>query len=401
MKILFISGLYSDQLRKQLCSINPKLVQNAPNAFQWAVVDGLYENNVNFEIVSYPFTACYPTNPFLSMRSEIVNYHGRRCGEIMKYCTLPIFKEWSIISSIKKKVSNYLNLYTHEEIQVIIYTSYSFFLLPIVELKKRHKNLKVACIITDLIDNAFDYKENLSLIKRLQIMRESRLERKYYKCIDNFVLLSEAMIDKIPEAVGKNIIIEGIASLPVHTPEKKSEHAIKKVLYTGTLEAFSGISDLLLAFNHLSDVNYRLIICGDGPLAQKVKDASNRDNRIIYMGGVTHEEAISLQKEATLLINPRRPDNDITKYSFPSKTMEYMVSGTPMLGYPLEGIPEEYYDYFYLINGIGIDALANAMRNILSLPQTVLDNKAFEAYNFIVNNKTAKSQVKKILEFIK
>ena len=55
-------------------------------------------------------------------------------------------------------------------------------------------------------------------------------------------------------------------------------------------------------------------------------------------------------KEAKLLINLRNPEDKYTKYSFPSKTFEYMVSGTPFFTTKLEGIPSEYYNYLYCID---------------------------------------------------
>ena len=80
--------------------------------------------------------------------------------------------------------------------------------------------------------------------------------------------------------------------------------------------------------------------------------------------------------------------------------MEYLVSGTPMLGYKLEGIPTEYYNYFYTINDLDEIALIDILSKVLSLPQKELNKKAKEAYDFIMKNKIAKIQVKRIIKFI-
>ena len=68
-----------------------------------------------------------------------------------------------------------------------------------------------------------------------------------------------------------------------------------------------------------------------------------------------------LHKRATALINPRKPNSKITRFSFPSKNMEYLSSGTPMIGYKLDGIPSEYYDYFYTID----DSSEKSLRNTI------------------------------------
>ena len=38
-------------------------------------------------------------------------------------------------------------------------------------------------------------------------------------------------------------------------------------------------------------------------------------------------------------VNPRQNNEEFTKYSFPSKTMEYLASGVPVVAYKLDGIP--------------------------------------------------------------
>ena len=44
-------------------------------------------------------------------------------------------------------------------------------------------------------------------------------------------------------------------------------------------------------------------------------------------------------------MNPRSADAEYTKYSFPSKTIEYLATGVPVVMNRLPGIPEEY-EYF-------------------------------------------------------
>ena len=81
---------------------------------------------------------------------------------------------------------------------------------------------------------------------------------------------------------------------------------------------------------------------------------------IRYFGFVSHERALELQAKAALLINPRSPKGVFTRYSFPSKTLEYMRSGKPVVCHRLEGIPEEYDPYLQYIEGEGAGAIVNA-----------------------------------------
>lgn len=172
------------------------------------------------------------------------------------------------------------------------------------------------------------------------------------------------------------------------------------MLYTGALAAHACINELVDAFMMTSNKNYRLVICGSGELATYINNKQKDDSRIIFKGLVSRDDAVYLQQNATAVINPRKPSISLTKYSFPSKTMEYLASGTPMIGYKLDGIPDEYDQYMYIVNGADTIDLAKTIDEVLSLNEIELQQKAEKASDFIQNNKNSKIQVKKIIDFL-
>lgn len=399
MKILFITGLYTDLYKESLSEIEKTYIQNAPNVFQWAVVDGLIKNHADFEILSYPFMPCYPTYSKRYICAESIRIDNNICGKIMKYSTIPVIKNISISCSIKKYIEKEIACNPKEKYVVLAYTPLSYFIEPIIALKRKYSNIMLATIVTDLIDDVNNYKANNNLFKSAQLKLERFFLRRNYKDIDKYILLSERMLEKIPEAKDRYIVLEGITA-EKDLYKKRGCSVNKILLYTGTLEEYSGVRELIIAFHKIKNDRLRLVICGVGPLKSFIEEFIKKDCRIIFKGLVTHDEAIRLQRDATLLINPRIPDNSITRYSFPSKTMEYLSSGTPMIGYKLDGIPMEYYEYYYTIDALDEDSLANSIQKVMELPKEVLDLKAKSAYDFVMQNKTAKMQVKRMLDFI-
>lgn len=63
------------------------------------------------------------------------------------------------------------------------------------------------------------------------------------------------------------------------------------------------------------------------------------------------------------------------KYSFPSKTMEYMSTGTPVLTTVLPGMPKEYHPYVYLLEEETADAIAEKLGQIFAQPAEALFEK--------------------------
>jgi glycosyltransferase involved in cell wall biosynthesis len=101
-----------------------------------------------------------------------------------------------------------------------------------------------------------------------------------------------------------------------------------------------------------------------------------------------------------LLVNPRTPEGEFTRFSFPSKTMEYLASGVPTLLYKLPGIPEEYYKYCYTLEDVSPTALADKITEILRSDAIELQEKGKKAREFILAEKNPEVQCNKIYQLI-
>ena len=406
MKILFLTGVYPPHKLDELNKFSNGLLQNSGNVFQWALIDGLVCNNTDFHVLSLPFLPVYPLRATkMTTPKGDVMFNNRKIGDMLSYCALVGYKNISIRKKVKKYIEKWINdnlADKNERVVILTFTTYLPFIKAVIDVKNKFNNVILVPIITDLVDDMMNFKSNTQGLKRIQTEIDIRQTKKLYKDIDKFILLSKYMVEKIPEAKGKNIVVEGVAKGVFNLKTKRNCNIEKKILYTGTIEEFAGVKILVDSFLLTQDPNYRLVLCGYGDenLIDYIKQMSQKDLRIQFLGRVDREEAVRLQREATVLINPRQPNGAITKYSFPSKTMEYMTSGTPMIGYKLEGIPEEYYDNMYTIEDNKIETLAKCIDEVLSLSQTDLNEKARKAFEFIKNNKTSQMQVRKIIDFL-
>ena len=101
--------------------------------------------------------------------------------------------------------------------------------------------------------------------------------------------------------------------------------------------------------------------------------------------------------KAALLVNPRPTAPEYTKYSFPSKNMEYMASGTPLLTTHLASLPDEYIPYVYLIEDESVEGIAETIKTVLLLDRRELDEKGRKAQQFVFTKKTGKMQANRIV----
>lgn len=280
---------------------------------------------------------------------------------------------------------------------LIFVYSYSFELLKAVHLiKQKNKKVKVLIMITDLAEFM---RSNLGVKKILKSL-ESKLCLKYIdKYVDGYLFLSEHMKNRFPMVGKKYAVIEGIFQ-----PEEISKDMIVEknknfvFLYTGNLDTRYGIVDLLNAFLKLSVRNAELWICGKGDALSIILQKQKEDDRIKYWGQVDRTTVLKLQKSATVLVNPRHSSEEFSKYSFPSKTIEYLASGTPTLMAPLACLPEEYKLYLFLFEDETVDGMSRKMYELCEKSSEELVQLGHRAAEFIFKNKTPILQCKKIIE---
>lgn len=403
MKILFISSIIPSEFYSFFESKSKVNIGGAANVFQKAIVQGFLENGADFDVISYPNLGCFPhhySRPFTISAEFAINEDKE--GYLKKYCSILGIKDVSIRMRAYRDIRKYLKRTSNfEQIAVLTYNIDTPVMKALRKLKHYYPRIIIATVITDLVDNIFDFSSNNStILKKIQQKILVRDTKALYPFIDKYILLTEQMTDKIPNALGKNIVVEGIASQKSDISVNCEQNKIRSLLYTGVLEEFSGVKSLVDAFMLTTNSSFKLIICGKGVLEKYIIDKAEIDDRIVYLGLVNHDEALKLQRKATALINPRKPNGNITKYSFPSKTMEYLSSGTPMIGYKLEGIPEEYFGYMYTVGDLDDFSLSNAITEVLSKDNKELKKKAADALRFIRENKTSKIQINRMLRFL-
>ena len=172
------------------------------------------------------------------------------------------------------------------------------------------------------------------------------------------------------------------------------------VFYSGTLARRYGVLNLIKAFSLIVDSSYRLWICGEGDSRSEIQDFSKNDKRIFYYGQLPTEKVFQLQKQATVLVNPRTSEGEFSKYSFPSKTMEYLASGTPTILFKLDGIPDEYLQYCFTVKQETVECLSETIVTVCSKSQEDLFEFGRKASNFIKNFKNPEFQVNKIKDML-
>ena len=232
--------------------------------------------------------------------------------------------------------------------------------------------------------------------------RNAKVNTRELTKFDGYVLLTEAMNERVNPKRRPFIIAEGQAdaNMALRDNRLNDKHAEKTCLYAGMLHAQYGVVKLAKAFQRVKNPDARLVFYGDGDAAQELDALAKEDQRIELRGVADNASVVSEELRATLLVNPRPSGEAFTAFSFPSKNLEYMVSGTPVLTTRLSGMPREYDDYDFLFFDESVEGMAKTLEETLALPRETLHEKGLAAKAFVLKEKSNTAQAARVLNLL-
>lgn len=356
------------------------------SAFQQAIIEGLEAQNINVRILS-------DCDMFSGKRLEW-SHNGkshdlRVAGNGNRFLRIPT----KIIEFFKEiNNGNILNDIDY----VFAYEMHLPYLFCLKKIKKINPQIKTVLICPDLsIHMDLDAKKKpiKSFLKKI----ENIVARRLLKSVDGFILFTEQMQGYFSRYNKPYTVIEGVYrdKYPL-TPTTKKHF----IMHAGSLHYNIGIEELIDAFEQISNQTEELWFFGSGAMDEYIKEKAKYNKRIKHMGFVDPQQLFEYEKQATLLVNVRDPKAEYTKYSFPSKTFEYMASGTPFLTTELPGIPSEYNEYLFTIKNNSVNEIKAGLERALNLSDQERQKFGENACAFVLNQKNKYIQSKKFSDFL-
>ena len=406
MEILFLGLLFKEEDENEILTNSKVGVNNSCNTLQWNIIKGLEKNeDINIKIINSMPCGNFPRlyNKLFIRSMDWKHGTGETLNKEIGFINFYIIKHFIRKIKYYREIVKWINDNKKTEKYIVVYDMYLPFLKSIKKIKKQNYSVKTCLIVGDLPN---EYGHNYEKIKRglknclLKDRGEKSME--LVKYFDSYVLLTEHMKYPLKIMNKPYVVIEGIVDTNRACHLNQNIKLNKKIImYAGILNEQYGIKTLLEAFSEIKDENYELWLCGNGDMNEQIKNKSVEDKRIKFFGYVSKNKLIELEKEITVYINPRTNEGEYTKYSFPSKTMEYLASGKPVIMYELDGIPEDYDDYVFYVEDNTSIALKNKIYEVCSKSGRELYKIGLNAREFVLNKKNNITQAKKIIELLK
>ena len=292
----------------------------SPAADRWQrrLIDAVRAQGVDVEVVSYTMAAAWPRGALKLPRVLPDTQSGP--VEQLGYHNLPY---WRALALTNKRIAAGLARRKRRgrpPLAIITYNAHPNVTLPAVALRRLMRTPWL-CVVADIHDR-----------------RENMLGTAEWLALDGAdgrVYLSAAMGTQLSGA--NDVHIEGGIEPPL--PATPTQPAL--AVYAGALTPGAGVDLAVAAFAHVHRSNARLEIYGKGD-DERVRKLAENDPFIIVHGLVAKEVLACALEKASVFLNPRLPSLPENRRNFPSKLLEYLAYGKPIVSTWTDGLTEDY-----------------------------------------------------------
>lgn len=389
MNFIYVGSARPEYMNKELLKMGSN-VNFAGNTLQEALIDGFSSNLKSFKIITSWSISPFPKVKKLLFRRKELNVYGDNKCVYVGVLNLPIINLVSKFLRTRRELKK--SLKKDEINKVFIYEVHTPFILAAITLRKKIEHINV--IVPDLPQFM---STGGSRIHRFLKYIDQKIINYSLKKIDSYTLLSEPMMERLPKK-DNWVLMEGIFK-PTNVGKFVKE-SYKTIMYTGGVQRRRGAELLINAFKMITDSDYRLWIRGNGDMEDEIRELSKIDSRIVYYEPMERVELLKLESKATVMVNPTPPSLEFTRFFFPSKTMEYLASGTPTIMFRLGCMPPEYENHVFYVECESIEALKDKLIEVCEKSNEELGTFGEKAKNFILNEKSPAIQCRKILKLM-
>ena len=387
-RLLFLGSVQ----KRETCRDNP-FCSEAANNYQLNLIEALVQHGVEqtLALTLLPL-ASFPRGPVLVARQRS-RVDERLSLWRVPFVNLGLFKPLTAFISFVGMILIAWARRRWRPGAVLIYNPVLRYALSGL-LAARLWNVPVALIVADL-NPAMPWRLDRSLMEQIRTWLRIRALRRFHGLI---VLSSHVTGEYVPNK--PTLKVEGgVTRTQAEMLPLTSTDGCRTLLYSGNLNELSGAKLALGAFALLDGCEYQLWLTGRGPLNDQIQEAASKDRRIRYFGFVDRATYLSLAAQATVLLNPRLgwPEN---RYNFPSKFLEYLASGRPVITTACSDLEEEYGQLVFMLRDETPEELARLIRDVCSRDPAELDAVGQRAREYVLQHKTWDVQSQRVYDFL-
>jgi glycosyltransferase involved in cell wall biosynthesis len=392
LRVTLLGFTVPDELIDEVLALDREMPVQT-HAFAWGLVDALSSAGCEVTLVSALPASTFPRNRRIRFRGGRFNARGID-GDLLAFVNLLGVKH---VTGFLSACRTLLSATRRRRTQVIlIHGVHSPFLWSGL-LVRRLRGPRVVPVLTDPPGVTLPGEGFLTgLLRRTDVA----LVRLALRHCDGVVALTPALADDF--APGRpSIVMEGILSTPPPDRTVRRDRVDRfDIAYAGRLTRAYGVDRLIEAVRAMDDPEVRLRLFGRGELDEWVREQTAQDDRICVPQFLGRQALADQLSVADVLVNPRPIDFGQVRYTFPSKLIEYLSLGVPVVTTKLPSIPLDYRSRLVLAENDTVEGLRRALVQVRAMPAR--DAQVFGASGaaFIRATRSRQAQGTKLWRFL-
>ena len=265
-------------------------------------------------------------------------YTNNRTDKMFK-----LFKEKSTIEKIAKQA---IEDFMSEDFIIVTDT----LRLNLLKAAKKIAKLYDVKIVGMLTDNPYNLSSGSSFVRKNLVLQGLG--------VDGYLSLTNGLVE-VYDSDKPHYVFEGLVS---EEKEGMKDPIFNYFYFGGSLYERYGVKTLVDAF-HSSNIKAKLVLAGSGPLDSYIEKLANDDYRILYLSQLSKEKNIAYMRNSIANINPRPLDTKMDNESVPSKLLEYLSIGTPVISTKYPKLYSTFKEDVHWIDGNTVDAMKIALES--------------------------------------
>ena len=193
--------------------------------------------------------------------------------------------------------------------------------------------------------------------------------------LDGYIALTSELNTLFNDANKPHLIIEGIVENINQNTKKDGDTPY--FFFGGSLSPRYGINALIEGFLALNRKDIKLVVAGHSGI---LKDYPN----VEFKGVLDVKDVLKYEANAIANINPRPYSEDLDRFSIPSKTLEYMAAGRPVISVKNTILQKVFEDDVIWVNSSKSSDLMEGMNKALQLTEVERENIGEEIKNKVL-----------------
>jgi glycosyltransferase involved in cell wall biosynthesis len=380
--LLWLGAIFDEASLLTQPAISP-----AANRWQSGLIFGLRHHGLPVHSIGHLPEAMWPKGR-LRISSSTARIAPDIEGELIGYPNLPRIRIKFLEQRYKRRLDAVIQ-HLGAPLAVLSYNAYPYNVAA-AELAQKKYGLPWICVVADVPGSESEWPKH-----------DRDLERAAGR-----IYLSWSRMQS--SGLSPNLHLDGTADgikldriLSAGSSHAESGNGIKTVLFTGAMNKWAGVDYLVSAFSTLDRADIRLQLCGPGKPTTETLKMIDADSRIEFLGLVSESRLRELSTSTNVFVNPRPSKIPGNESNFPSKILEYLTYGKPIISTITPGISPDYHDILIPVKQETDEGLAAAISHTVDL--SMAERKAIyeRTVTLIDGSKTRESQANRLIDWMR